>query len=109
MTSRSSPVRRRTRRTVRRQRADERLIGLLVAAGLAVAVVVTVVNWLMAHWWVLVVLGVLAVGAGIAWLHRVQLRARWEAIRQERTCAEAVVALAGVRDGEGRPRPSQAR
>ncbi|MFE7463364.1 restriction endonuclease [Streptomyces sp. NPDC057499] len=59
----------------------ENLFGLLVAAVLAVSLVVAVVNWLLAHWWVLVALGVLAASAGGWWLHHRQQRARWEAAR----------------------------
>lgn len=78
------PTRRRARRRGRRrQRADDRLIGLLVTTALAVALVVAVVNWLLAHWWVLVVIGALAVlGAG-GWLYQKQQRARWEAVRAQ--------------------------
>ncbi|MFG2772159.1 restriction endonuclease [Streptomyces sp. NPDC048350] len=41
----------------------------------------TVVNWLLAHWWVLVVLGVLTVLAGGCWLHHRRQRERWQAVR----------------------------
>ncbi|MGW2183062.1 restriction endonuclease [Streptomyces sp. NPDC001732] len=75
------PARRRTRRPGRRPRADDRLIGLLVAVALGVALLVTVVNWLLAHWWVLIAVGVLAALAGGARLHRRQQRVRWEAAR----------------------------
>ncbi|QLJ06481.1 restriction endonuclease [Streptomyces sp. NEAU-sy36] len=75
-------MRRRARRSGRRrQRADDRPIGLLAAAVLTVALVVAVVHWLSAHWWVLVLVGLLAVlGLGA----RLQLKrrsARWEAVR----------------------------
>ncbi|MFF2009672.1 restriction endonuclease [Streptomyces sp. NPDC058195] len=77
------PARRRPRRPGKRQRqrAREKLSGLLAATALAFAVVVAVVNWLLAHWWVLVTLGVLAGLAGCFWLHQKQQRARWEAAR----------------------------
>ncbi|MFF3907886.1 restriction endonuclease [Streptomyces sp. NPDC001848] len=81
--TRRSPVRRRTRRPVRRRRTDDRLIGLLVAVVLVLALVVAVVNWLLAHWWVLVVIGALAVPAGGGWLHLRQRRAQWEAVRAQ--------------------------
>ncbi|WP_331735868.1 restriction endonuclease [Streptomyces sp. NBC_00057] len=81
-TTRRPPARRRTRRpSKRRQRADDRLIGLLVAAALAIALAVTVVNWLLAHWWILIVIGALAALAGGGWLY--QQRARWEAVRAQ--------------------------
>lgn len=81
--SRRSPVRRRTRRPSRWQRADDPLIGLLVAAALTLALVVSVVQWLLAHWWVLLAAGVLAVLAGCGWLYQRQQQARWEAVRAQ--------------------------
>ncbi|WP_406516193.1 restriction endonuclease [Streptomyces sp. NBC_00873] len=82
--TRRPPARRRTRRPgKRRQRADDRLIGLLVAVVLAVVLVVAVVNWLLAHWWVLIVLGAIAVLAGGGWLYQKQQNARWEAVRAQ--------------------------
>ncbi|MEV6425710.1 restriction endonuclease [Streptomyces sp. NPDC051662] len=79
---RRPPARRRTRRPgKRRQRADDRLIGLLVAAALAVALMVAAVNWLLAHWWILIVIGTLAILASGGWLHQKRQRARWEAVR----------------------------
>ncbi|MFF8387077.1 restriction endonuclease [Streptomyces kanasensis] len=81
-TPRRPPARRRTRRPAkRRQGAEDRLLGPLIAVVPAVALVVAVVNWLPAHWWVLLALGVLALLAGGAWLHHKQQTARWEAVR----------------------------
>ncbi|MFF5408016.1 restriction endonuclease [Streptomyces misionensis] len=75
-------VRRRARRSGRRrQRADDRLLGLLAAAVLAVALVVAVVHWLLAHWWVLVLVGLLAVLGVGGRLHLKRRSARWEAVR----------------------------
>lgn len=83
-TARRPSARRRTRRpSKRRQRADDRMVGLLVAAALAIALAVTVVNWLLAHWWILIVIGALAVLAGGCWLYQKQQRARWEAVRAQ--------------------------
>lgn len=65
----------------RRQRKDERLIGVVVAAALAITLVAAAINWLLAHSWVLIVIGTLAVLAGGDWFHRQQRRARWEAVR----------------------------
>ncbi|MBB5939729.1 restriction endonuclease [Streptomyces zagrosensis] len=43
--------------------------------------VVGLVQWLVAHWWVLIVLVVLAAVAGVAWQQRSQQRAQWEQAR----------------------------
>ncbi|MFF8612194.1 restriction endonuclease [Streptomyces sp. NPDC015350] len=90
------PARRRTRRPNKsnrpgrpnrtggprkRRRADDRLIGPLAAVVLGVALTVTVVNWLLAHWWVLIAPGALAALAGAGLLHRRRQRARREAVR----------------------------
>ncbi|MEU9095241.1 restriction endonuclease [Streptomyces sp. NPDC087901] len=80
---RRPPVRRRTRGPSKRRRTDDRLIGFLVAAVLAVALAVAVVHWLLVHWWVLIVLGMLAVLAGGGWLYQKQQQARWEAVRAQ--------------------------
>ncbi|MFI2206757.1 restriction endonuclease [Streptomyces sp. NPDC020192] len=82
--TRRPPTRRPARRPVRRrQRADDRLIGLLVGAAAVIALVVAVVNWLLAHWWILAVVGVGAVLAVGGWLYQRQQRARWEAARAQ--------------------------
>ncbi|MFD4573933.1 restriction endonuclease [Streptomyces sp. NPDC058417] len=75
--------RRRPRRTGRgrRSRADDRLIGLVVAAALGLALVVTVVDWLLARPWLLALGAVLAVGVLAVRFHRARQRARWEAVR----------------------------
>ncbi|MEE1768355.1 restriction endonuclease [Streptomyces sp. JV185] len=73
----------RTRGRGRRQRANDRLVGSLAAAVLAVALVVAVVNWLLVHWWFLIAIGVLAVLAGGVLFHQKQQRARWEAVRTQ--------------------------
>jgi restriction system protein len=52
-----------------------------VVAAAVIGLVVMVVNWLLAHWWVLAIALVLAVFAGIGWLSRRRQRARWEAVR----------------------------
>ncbi|MFF9571088.1 restriction endonuclease [Streptomyces sp. NPDC014685] len=71
----------RPNRLRKRRRADDQLIGPLAAVALGVALTVTVVNWLLAHWWVLIALCVLAALAGAGLLRRRQQRARWEAVR----------------------------
>ncbi|MET8832193.1 restriction endonuclease [Streptomyces sp. NPDC004610] len=59
------------------------MAGVLVGTVLGVALVVSVVNWLLAHWWILLAVGVLAVPAGAGRLHRQRQRARWEAVRTQ--------------------------
>ena len=84
MTRRRPPARRRTRRPRRRQQQrDAQLIGLLVVAAAVIGLVVMVVNWLLAHWWVLVAVLVLALLAGVGWLYNRQQQARWEAVRAQ--------------------------
>ncbi|MGW5091483.1 restriction endonuclease [Streptomyces coelicoflavus] len=82
--TRRRPVRRRTRRPGRRQRQrDAQLLVFAVVAAAGIGLVVMVVNWLLAHWWVLVAVLVLAVLAGAGWLSGRQQRARWEAVRAQ--------------------------
>ncbi|MFH9008922.1 restriction endonuclease [Streptomyces afghaniensis] len=76
MTRRRPPARRRTRR----QQRDAQLIALAVVVTAVIGLVVMVVNWLLAHWWVLIAALVLAVCAGAGWLYSRQQQARWEAV-----------------------------
>lgn len=80
-TTKRTPARRRRRGG--RQRADDRLTGLLVAVALAVVLAVAVANWLLAHWWVLAVVGGLAVLAGGGWLSQKRQSTQWEAVRAQ--------------------------
>lgn len=59
------------------------MIVFAVAATAAIGLTVMVVNWLLAHWWVLIVLLALAVLLGAGRLHQRQQRARWEAVRAQ--------------------------
>ncbi|MGW3028058.1 restriction endonuclease [Streptomyces sp. NPDC001221] len=54
-----------------------------MAVAVVLAVVVTVVHWLLAHWWVIVLVLVLAGLAGGGWLYSLQQRARWETVRAQ--------------------------
>ncbi|MEU1918337.1 restriction endonuclease [Streptomyces massasporeus] len=84
MTRRRPPARRRPRRpSKRQQQKDARLIAFAVVAAAVIGLVVMVVNWLLAHWWVLLVALVLAVCGGIGWLHNRQQQARWDAVRTQ--------------------------
>ncbi|MFI1869506.1 restriction endonuclease [Streptomyces jumonjinensis] len=81
---RRPPARRRTRRPGgQRQRANDRLTGLIVTVVLAIALAVAVVNWLLAHWWVLIIIGALAALVGGGWLYQKRQQARWEAVRAQ--------------------------
>jgi restriction system protein len=59
------------------------LIGLMVAAVFATALLVTVVNWLLAHWWILAVVGALVTMVGGGWMYHRRQEARWEAVRAQ--------------------------
>ena len=52
-----------------------------VVAAAVIGLVVMVVNWLLAHWCVLLIALVLAVLAGIGWLSSRRQQARWVAVR----------------------------
>jgi restriction system protein len=54
-----------------------------VVAAAVIGLVVMVVNWLLAHWWVLVAAMILAVLAGAGWLYNRQQQAQWEAVRAQ--------------------------
>lgn len=82
MTRRRPPARRRPRRRSQKQ-AEAELIGFLVAAAAVVGLFVMVVNWLLAHWWVLVVAMVLASLGAVGWVYQRQQQARWEAVRAQ--------------------------
>ncbi|MFJ1649585.1 restriction endonuclease [Streptomyces sp. NPDC088258] len=70
------------RRARGKQAAQIEGIGLLVVAVVGVSLAVVVFQWLMAHWWVLVVLAVPACGAGAAWAHWRGQRARWARVKE---------------------------
>ncbi|MFB7501754.1 hypothetical protein ACFC09_45135 [Streptomyces sp. NPDC056161] len=74
------------RRGKRQRQRDAQLLGLLLAVGTGIAVVVAVVHWLLVHWWVLVVVLVLAVFAGAGWLCRRQEAAAWERVMRLHEC-----------------------
>lgn len=78
MTRRRPPARRRSQK-----QAEAELIGFLVAAAAVVGLFVMVVNWLLAHWWVLVVAMVLASLGAVGWVYQRQQQARWEAVRAQ--------------------------
>ncbi|MGW1055957.1 restriction endonuclease [Streptomyces sp. NPDC002521] len=77
--TRRPPARRRTsRRPSRRHSRQDANIALGVVAIAVLGLVVMVVNWLIAHWWLLLVVAVLAVLGGIGWWQQRRQRAQWE-------------------------------
>ncbi|MGA5264759.1 restriction endonuclease [Streptomyces griseoincarnatus] len=79
MTRRPPARRRPARRTPRRRsRQDAPIAALTATAAVAVALVVTVVNWLLAHWWLLLVLALLALVGGIGWWQQRLQRLQWQ-------------------------------
>ncbi|MBT2452487.1 restriction endonuclease [Streptomyces sp. ISL-43] len=56
---------------------------MLVVGVVAVALAGALINWLLAHWWVLAAIGVLALLAGGCWIYQQQHKARWEAVRAQ--------------------------
>ncbi|GGX40815.1 restriction endonuclease [Streptomyces chryseus] len=80
--SRRPPARRRPRKRSRAARRQDPFV-LGVAAVVAISLFVTVVNWLLAHWWILLIAFVLAaIGAGL-WFHQKAQRAKWERVRAQ--------------------------
>ncbi len=56
---------------------------MLVAAVVAIGLVAAVVQWLLVHWWVLVLVVLVAAGAGGLWFRQVQQRAAWVRVRAQ--------------------------
>ncbi|MGC0414459.1 restriction system protein [Streptomyces sp. SAI-195] len=78
--TRRRPVRRRSRR---QQQRDVQLLAFAAVTAAGIGLVVMVVNWLLAHWWVLVAFLVLAGLVGAGWLSSRRQQARWEAVRAQ--------------------------
>ncbi|MFH9500598.1 restriction endonuclease [Streptomyces globisporus] len=89
MSARRSPGRRpparrpRKRRPSRRKQQEEQLLVLAAGGVMAAAVVWAVLSWLMANWWILIVLGAAAAVSGAVWGHRVQQQRAWDRVRQQ--------------------------
>ena len=75
------PVRRTARRSLRRAQRQDQWTALLLAALVACALLITLVRWLVAHWWVLAVAGAVAAAAGGWWAQQARQRAVWERAR----------------------------
>ncbi|MEV6594569.1 restriction endonuclease [Streptomyces acidicola] len=84
MTRRRPSARQRSRRrSKRQQQAETQLVGFVVVAAAAIGLVVMVVNWLLAHWWVLIG-AVVLVGVGVVgWAYQRQQQARWDAVKAQ--------------------------
>lgn len=50
---------------------------------MAAAVVWAVLSWLVANWWILIVLGAAAAVGGSVWIHRLQQQRAWDRVRQQ--------------------------
>ncbi|MEV7794892.1 restriction endonuclease [Streptomyces sp. NPDC087512] len=73
------------RRPARRSKKQDDQLALLGAGVLALGLVITVVQWLLVHWWILLIAAVAAAVAGGLWLQQARQRAEWE-----RVCARAL-------------------
>ncbi|MEY9839811.1 restriction endonuclease [Streptacidiphilus sp. EB103A] len=74
-----SPAQRRRRRSRGSDEATLWIVGLIIAAALAV----TVLHWIAANWWVLVVVAALGTAGGGGWLYSVRAKARLRADHQQ--------------------------
>ncbi|MEV1048736.1 restriction endonuclease [Streptomyces sp. NPDC049916] len=86
-TARRTAPRRRTpyrpRPRPRRGRESDGQVLVFGAVVLVVAAVWSLVSWLLAHWWVLIVLAAVGSVAGVWWVHRYQQRQAWDRSRQQ--------------------------
>ncbi|MCK1823777.1 restriction endonuclease [Streptomyces sp. XM83C] len=69
------------RRPARRSKKQDDQLALLGAGVLALGLVITVVHWLLVHWWILLIAAVIAAVAGGLWLQQARQRAEWERVR----------------------------
>ncbi|QJS10786.1 restriction endonuclease [Streptomyces argyrophyllae] len=69
------------RRPARRSKKQDDQLALLGAGVLALGLVITVVHWLLVHWWILLIAAMVAAVAGGLWLHKARQRAEWERVR----------------------------
>ncbi|MFF1717153.1 restriction endonuclease [Streptomyces sp. NPDC058268] len=58
-------------------------MAVLIAGAAALWLLLAVVNWLLVHWWVLLVLALSAAGAGLAFLQQRRRRARWQDLQRQ--------------------------
>ncbi|MGV9247267.1 restriction endonuclease [Streptomyces sp. NPDC003710] len=69
------------RRPARRSKKQDDQLALLGAGVLALGLVITLVHWLLVHWWILLIAAVVAAVAGGLWLQQARQRAEWERVR----------------------------
>ncbi|MFB7934755.1 restriction endonuclease [Streptomyces sp. NPDC056039] len=69
------------RRPARRSKKQDDQLALLGAGVLALGLIITVVHWLLVHWWILLIAAVIAALAGGLWLQQARQRAEWERVR----------------------------
>ncbi len=69
------------RRPARRSKKQDDQLALLGAGVLALGLVITVVRWLLVHWWIILIAAVVAAVAGGLWLQQARQRAEWERVR----------------------------
>ncbi|MGW1052349.1 restriction endonuclease [Streptomyces sp. NPDC002521] len=69
------------RRPARRSKKQDDQLALLGAGVLALGLVITVVHWLLVHWWIILIAVVVAAVAGVLWLQQARQRAEWERVR----------------------------
>ncbi|MEU3743251.1 restriction endonuclease [Streptomyces sp. NPDC032198] len=58
-------------------------MAVLIAGAAALWLLLAVVNWLLVHGWVLLVLALSAVGAGLAFVRQRRRRARWQDVQRQ--------------------------
>ena len=69
------------RRPARRSKKQDDQLALLGVGVLALGLVITVVHWLLVHWWIPLIAAVIAAVAGGLWLQQARQRAEWERVR----------------------------
>ncbi|MEU2429192.1 restriction endonuclease [Streptomyces sp. NPDC007861] len=69
------------RRPVRRSHKQDQHVVLVIASIVAVGLVAAVVQWLLAHWWILVLAGLVTAGGAGLWYQQARQRAEWERVR----------------------------
>lgn len=69
------------RRRVRRSKRQDEQIVLVFGAVAVIGLIAAIVQWLLTHWWVLVLAAVVAMVIGGFWYQRAKQRAEWARVR----------------------------